>query len=86
MIARPPVQVLVAGGEVGPFGRAPGLSLIELARPTIAAALADAGIQAEDIEAAFVGNAFGGLMQGQETMLGQLCSPTAALRPCRFTT
>ena len=72
LAGRPPVQVLVAGGDVGQFGRWPGHSLVELAQPTIRAALADAAVGAEDIQAVFVGNAFGGLMQDQETMLGQL--------------
>jgi acetyl-CoA acyltransferase len=69
---KPPVRVMVAGSHVGPFGRWPERSLVELAQPELRGALADAGIGGGDVEAVFVGNAFGGLMQGQETMLGQL--------------
>lgn len=72
MTMKAPVQVLVAGAEVGPFGRFPDRTLADLAAPTIRGALADAGVEARDIEAAFVGNAFSGLMQDQETILGQI--------------
>jgi acetyl-CoA acyltransferase len=73
VIARPaPVQVHVLCGAVSPFGIFPDVALAELARPVISEALLGAGIQSAQIEAAFVGNAFGGLIQGQESILGQL--------------
>lgn len=69
---QPSCEVLVAGSEVSRFGRFPDASLLDLAVPTVLAALKDAGIEAPDLQAAFVGNAFGGLMQNQETILGQI--------------
>ncbi len=74
-----PYQVLVAGGSVGAFGRFPDMSLGGLATPVVAAALRDAGVEARDIETAFVGNAFGGMLQGQESVLGQILLNAAGL-------
>jgi acetyl-CoA acyltransferase len=71
--------VVVAGGEVGPFGRWTDRNLVGLTQPVVAAALIDAGIGAGDVQAAYVGNGFGGLIQGQETILGQLL-----LAPCQI--
>jgi len=76
-MARAPEPVIVAGGAVGPFGMFPDRSLADLARPVLAAALADAGIGADEIERAFVGNAFGGTLQRQESVLAQLLLKTA---------
>ncbi|MCW5770442.1 MAG: thiolase family protein [Rhodospirillaceae bacterium] len=74
---RAPVTALVAGGHVGRFGRHLETSLGELARPVVAAALAQAGLDRAQIQAAFVGNAFGGALQNQESILGQ-----TLLTPC----
>lgn len=74
-----PYAVLLAGGEVGRFGRFPDITLQGLARPVIDAALRDAGIARADLQAAYVGNGFGGLIQGQETMLGQLLLSDAGI-------
>ncbi len=79
MTPRPPVVAIVAGGEVGRFGRWPDTSTVALALPPLHAALADARVGARDVEAVFVGNAFGGLIQGQETMLGQLITAAAGI-------
>ena len=79
MTTKPSCEVVVAGGEVGAFGLWPDSSLQSLALPVLAAALRDAGVQATQLEAAYVGNAFGGLMQGHETMLGQLLLPAAGI-------
>lgn len=79
MSSTAPCSVVVAGGDVGPFGRWTGTSLAELARPVIDAALRDAGVTAEQLQAAYVGNAFGGLIQGQETMLGQILLSAAGI-------
>jgi acetyl-CoA acetyltransferase len=51
-----------------------------LAQPVVEAALRDAGVQAAQLEAAYVGNALGGLMQGQETMLGQMLLPASGIQ------
>ena len=79
MTTKPSCEVVVAGGEVGAFGLWPDSSLQSLALPVLAAALRDAGVQATQLEAAYVGNAFGGLMQGHETMLGQMLLPAAGI-------
>lgn len=79
MTTKPSCEVVVAGGEVGAFGLWPDSSLQSLALPVLAAALRDAGVQATQLEATYVGNAFGGLMQGQETMLGQMLLPAAGI-------
>ncbi|MEQ8702038.1 MAG: thiolase family protein, partial [Bauldia litoralis] len=64
--------VLVAGGSVGAFGRFPDRSLCDLSQPVLSAALRNAGIEARDVQAGFVGNAFGGTLQHQESILGQI--------------
>ncbi len=79
MTTKPSCEVVVAGGEVGAFGLWPDSSLQSLVLPVLAAALRDAGVQATQLEAAYVGNAFGGLMQGHETMLGQMLLPAAGI-------
>lgn len=80
MKAPPPCEVVVAGGEVGAFGLWPDSSLQTLAQPVVEAALRDADVQAAQLEAAYVGNALGGLMQGQETMLGQMLLPASGIQ------
>ena len=80
MKAPPPCEVVVAGGEVGAFGLWPDSSLQTLAQPVVEAALRDAGVQAAQLEAAYVGNALGGLMHGQETMLGQMLLPASGIQ------
>lgn len=72
-----PHKVLVAGGNVGKFGRHADSTLADLARPVVAEALRAAGLDVRDVQAAFVGNAFGGALQNQESILGQ-----TLLTPC----
>lgn len=79
MTSKPSCEVVVAGGEVGTFGLWPDSSLQSLALPVVQAALRDAGVQVAQLQAAYVANAFGGLMQGQETMLGQMLLPAAGI-------
>ena len=78
-MARPPEPVIVAGGAVGSFGMFPERSLADLAGPVLASALNDAGLGAEDIELAFVGNAFGGTLQRQESVLAQILLKSAGI-------
>lgn len=78
-MARAPEPVIVAGGAVGPFGMFPERALADLAAPVLASALEDAGIGAGDIERAFVGNAFGGTLQRQESVLAQLLLKSAGI-------
>lgn len=75
-MTRPPHRVLIAGGGAGPFGRHIAASLADLAAPVVMDSLKVAGLDARDVQAAFVGNAFGGVLQNQESILGQvLLSP-----------
>jgi acetyl-CoA acetyltransferase len=66
-----PYKVMVAGGAVGPFGRHTGRSLVDFANEAIVEAVAAARVARSDITAAFVGNAFGGAITDQESILAQ---------------
>jgi acetyl-CoA acetyltransferase len=72
MSAAAPHRVVVAGGAIGRFGRHTDQSLPQITAPVVRAALADANLEPARIQAAFVGNAFGGLITGQESILGQV--------------
>jgi acetyl-CoA acyltransferase len=76
-IQEPP---LVAGGAVGRFGRFTDRSLSDIALPVIQEALAAAGIAPGDVQAAFVGNAFGGAIVDQESILAQVLLTPAGVR------
>ena len=67
-----PVRVKVAGAAVGAFGRHETATLADLAAPVVREALSAAGQGAGAIQAAFVGNAFGGALGGQESILAQI--------------
>ncbi len=67
-----PHAVIVAGGVAGPFGRHLDATLAALAAPAVTGSLKQAGLDARDVQAAFVGNAFGGVLQNQESILGQV--------------
>jgi acetyl-CoA acyltransferase len=75
----PSVNVLVAGGSVGKFGRILDKDLGEIAAPTIKAAFRNSGLNAGHVEAAYLGNAFGGTLQGQESVLGQILFKAAGI-------
>lgn len=62
-------NAIIAGGGMTAFGKYPHLTLKELAGEAIIAALADAGLAASDIQAAYMGNAAAG------TITGQICVP-----------
>ncbi len=72
-------EVIVAGSHVGRFGMMPERSINTLAIDAIEAVLADAGVERTLLNAAYVGNAFGGLIQGQETILGQILLGAAGI-------
>jgi acetyl-CoA acyltransferase len=63
--------VVVAGIGMTRFAKVPD-GLRELAGAATSAALEDAGVAAEDVEAAYVGNAVAGLVTGQEMIRGQV--------------
>jgi acetyl-CoA acetyltransferase len=63
--------VLIAGAGMSRFAKSP-LTLRELAAEAVTAALADAALEVDQIEAAYVGNAVAGLVTGQEMIRGQV--------------
>lgn len=71
MTRRHPHRVLVAGGAVGVFGRHTDRTLVDIANDVIVEAVAAGRIARSDIAAAFVGNAFGGAICDQESILAQ---------------
>ena len=64
-------EVIVAGVGIHAFGKHLDKSLKQLGRVAIKAALDDAGLASRDIQIAFFGNAYGGLITGQESVRGQ---------------
>lgn len=68
-------DVRVSGVGMTPFGRHPAETVPSLARAATQAAMADAGVTPEQVDAVFFANAVGGLTTGQEMIRGQ-----AALR------
>lgn len=64
-------KVYVRGVGFHPFGKHPGKSLKELAATAALAALNDAGLDPRGINAAVCGNAYGGLLSGQESIRGE---------------
>jgi acetyl-CoA acetyltransferase len=65
-------NALIAGVGMTHFGKHLETGLKALGGEAVQAALADAGVQASDLEAAFVGNAAAGLVTGQECIRGQV--------------
>jgi acetyl-CoA acetyltransferase len=63
--------VLIAGAGMTRFAKSPA-SLRELAAEAVTAALSDAGLRADQLQAAYVGNAVAGLVTGQEMIRGQV--------------
>ena len=64
-------EVIVAGVGLHKFGKFIDKSLKELGRVAVMKALDDAGFSPKDIQAAYFGNAYGGLILGQESIRGQ---------------
>ena len=61
----------ISGIGFHPFGRFPEKTLKEIAATAALAALDDAGISPDEIDAAFCGNAYAGLLTGQESIRGE---------------
>ena len=59
-------EVVVLGVGMHPFGRFLEKSLTDLGRVAVWTALKDANVPAKDVQVAYVGNAIGGLITGQE--------------------
>lgn len=64
-------EVIVAGVGLHSFGKFIDRSLKELGRVAVMNALEDAGLSPEDIQVAYFGNAYAGLISGQESVRGQ---------------
>ena len=65
-------RAVVAGVGMTPFGKHAGRSLKSLAGEAIGAALADAGIEARALQAAWMGNAAAAVISGQVCVPGQV--------------
>jgi len=65
-------SVFVAGVGMTPFGKQLDMSIKELTRLAVEAALADAGGEKASLQAAFFGNSTQGHMDGQHMIRGQL--------------
>ena len=66
------MNAYIAGVGMTRFGKHLDTSLKGLAGEAIREALADAGLAAADLEVAYMGNAAGGVVQGQEMISGQV--------------
>jgi acetyl-CoA acetyltransferase len=66
------LDAIVAGVGMTRFGKHLDTGLKALGAEAVQAALADAGIEGSDLDAAYVGNAAAGLVTGQECIRGQV--------------
>jgi len=66
------LDAVIAGVGMTPFGKHLDTGLKALGAEAVAGALADAGIEPGDLDAAYVGNAAAGLVTGQESIRGQV--------------
>ena len=64
-------DVFVIGSGMTRFGKFPERSLRDLSEEAVGAALADAGIDADRIDATVVSNSVAGIVTGQESVRGQ---------------
>lgn len=64
-------EVAIIGVGMHPFGKFPEKGIKELALSAIINAVNDAGVSLKDIEAAYIGNSYAGLISGQESIRGQ---------------
>ncbi len=61
-------EVFVAGAGLHPFGRFPDKSLAELGAAAVRAALRDAGVRRDEIQAVFCGTVYGGVAAGHKVL------------------
>jgi acetyl-CoA acetyltransferase len=66
------LDAIVAGVGMTTFGKHMDRGLKSIGVEAVRAALADAGVEAEALEAAYVGNASAGVVTGQESIRGQV--------------
>jgi benzoylsuccinyl-CoA thiolase BbsB subunit len=71
------MTAVVIGAAMSRFAKQPDLSVSDLGWPVVKAALADAGIEPRDVQAAWCGSAFSGRLVGQRVLrpLGMLGMP-----------
>jgi len=72
-------RAIVAGVGMTRFGKHMDMGLKAIGREALLAALGDAGMEKEAIEAAYVGNAMAGLITGQECIRGQVVLRSAGI-------
>ena len=65
-------NVKIIGGAITKFGKHLDRNLKSLVAEAVSGALADAGITKEQLEGAWIGNASQGVLQGQESIRGQV--------------
>ncbi len=65
-------DAVIAGVGMTRFAKHPDRGLKDLSAEAVTAAVADAGIVLDDLDAAFVGNCAAGLVTGQESVRGQV--------------
>ncbi|TQJ29952.1 thiolase family protein [Microbacterium sp. SLBN-146] len=65
-------DAVISGVGMHPFGKHLGLSMKDMARVAVDAALADASIGVPDVQAVFFSNALAGLITGQECIRGEV--------------
>ncbi|HQN11965.1 MAG TPA: thiolase family protein, partial [Quisquiliibacterium sp.] len=65
-------QIYVVGVGMTPFGKLADVSIKAMTKQAVDAALADAGIGADALQAAYFGNASQGHMEGQQMIRGQV--------------
>ena len=61
-------EVSVVGIGMVPFAKYREKTLAEIGWPAVKAAIADAGVEKRDIEAAYCGSALGGMISGQRVL------------------
>jgi acetyl-CoA acetyltransferase len=61
-------DVYVAGVGMTQFGKFPDISVADIGWPAVKAAIDDAGIEGRQIQAAYCGTVFGGMMTGQRIL------------------
>ena len=66
------MKATMIGGGMTAFGKHTDRNLKSLVEEAVTIALKDAGIEKEEIQAAYVGNASQGVLQGQESIRGQV--------------
>ena len=65
-------EAWISGAAMTRFGKHVDRSARELVEEAVAGALRDAGLEASDVQCAYVGNAASGILSGQESIRGQV--------------